>query len=563
MKTAPPDKRHHNAEIQRASLDNPLYYLANLETVIHWVRSHHSDLLEAAERSILDQFIVLPKHSRALLARLSMRSGTLFRDDALRYREIPSIDDALRPLVDAGWVALNPTLTANDVHKLCRRAELLQLLTSRGVDCPRTLRKSEMLAPLQTLVADHSVQTMQQWWPEGAINTISLLRDALLQRIRLMFFGNLYQDWSEFVLAELGYQRYEAVSFTPQSRAFSDRNDVDDYLDIYHCQTALAEGVPVNELQLPGPSTNSWLEHRRQKLLFQLAHHAERCGDIDTALQLYRDNPLEEALVRQFRVLEKSTPLPEQLLPRLDASLHNVQRPETLLHLQRIQHRLRRKAGQPSPIRRVRPIPSHTLLLRQSEHSVEIATLAALTENSSLTGFYSENTLFTGLFGLLFWPVLFEPLPGAFFHPFQAGPADLFRADFVTRRQTLIDQRLRLLETKAYQQEIWKIWQAKHGISCTLIHWPAMSEALVQAALRCIPAEHLRIVFRHLLSDLRHHRRGMPDLVLFDTAQCRYQLIEVKGPGDRLQDHQRLWIETMLQAGLPVSVAEVDWESKS
>ncbi len=561
MKTELPENRRQKAAIQRASLENPLYYLANLETVIHWVLTHHSDLLRPSELAILSEFTCLPKHSRALLARLTMRSGTVFRQDALHYREIPSIYSALHPLVDAGWVAHTPPLDTSDIHRLCRRAELLQLLTSRGIACPRTLRKSEMLPLLQELSVDRSAQTMKQWWPEGTIETLGLLRDRLLQRIQLMFFGNLYQDWSEFVLAELGHQRYESVSFTPQSRAFVNRSDVDDYLDIYHCQQALAEGIAIDALTVPAPNANTWLEHRRQTLLFQLARHAERSGDIDTALQLYRDNPLEEAQVRRFRVLEKSSQPPEQLLRLLDEPIRRVLRPETQLHLRRIQQRLRRRAGQASPARPAQAIPNQKLLLSPTEHGVEVATLTTLTENSPLTGYYCENTLFTGLFGLLFWPVLFEPLPGAFFHPFQAGPADLFRDDFVSRRRALIDQRLSLLESDAYKQEIWQVWQAKYGIACSLIHWPAMNEELVQAALRCIPAEHLLTVFRHLLSDLRHHRRGMPDLVLFDTARCRYQLIEVKGPGDRLQDHQRLWIETMLHAGLPVSVAEVSWEA--
>ena len=31
---------------------------------------------------------------------------------------------------------------------------------------------------------------------------------ALCDRLRLMFFGNLRQDWAEFVLTELGLQRF-------------------------------------------------------------------------------------------------------------------------------------------------------------------------------------------------------------------------------------------------------------------------------------------------------------------------------------------------------------------
>jgi hypothetical protein len=42
-----------------------------------------------------------------------------------------------------------------------------------------------------------------------------------------MFFGNLHQDWSEFVLSDLGIFRYEAVALDAASRAFQSRADVD------------------------------------------------------------------------------------------------------------------------------------------------------------------------------------------------------------------------------------------------------------------------------------------------------------------------------------------------
>lgn len=37
----------------------------------------------------------------------------------------------------------------------------------------------------------------------------------LCDRLRLMFFGNLHQDWSEFVLADLGIYTYEKSSSAP------------------------------------------------------------------------------------------------------------------------------------------------------------------------------------------------------------------------------------------------------------------------------------------------------------------------------------------------------------
>jgi hypothetical protein len=36
-------------------------------------------------------------------------------------------------------------------------------------------------------------------------------------------------------------------------------------------------------------------------------------------------------------------------------------------------------------------------------------------------------------------------------------------------------------------------------------------------------------------------------------------MIEVKGPGDRLQDHQTRWLEFCVSQGIPVSVCYVRW----
>ena len=49
--------------------------------------------------------------------------------------------------------------------------------------------------------------------------------------------------------------------------------------------------------------------------------------------------------------------------------------------------------------------------------------------------FYTENAPINSLFGLLCWPAMFAPLPGAFFHPFQGAPTDLNAPDFVERMQ--------------------------------------------------------------------------------------------------------------------------------
>ena len=82
---------------------------------------------------------------------------------------------------------------------------------------------------------------------------------------------------------------------------------------------------------------------------------------------------------------------------------------------------------------------------------------------------------------------------------------------------------------------------------------------MLETALHCIPARHLRHCFERLLLDLRENRAGLPDLVQFWPLEQRYRMIEVKGPGDRLQNNQRRWLDYCHSVDIPVAVCHVRW----
>lgn len=42
-----------------------------------------------------------------------------------------------------------------------------------------------------------------------------------------------------------------------------------------------------------------------------------------------------------------------------------------------------------------------------------------------------------------------------------------------------------------------------------------------------------------------------------------YEMIEVKGPGDRLQDNQIRWLAYCVEHGMPVCVVHVQWTHES
>ena len=82
--------------------------------------------------------------------------------------------------------------------------------------------------------------------------------------------------------------------------------------------------------------------------------------------------------------------------------------------------------------------------------------------------FYVENALINALFGLLCWRAIFSAIPGAFFHPFHRGPADLFSADFFQRRERAVRAPAwRSSTTDAYRATILRHLrgQARHPVA--------------------------------------------------------------------------------------------------
>jgi hypothetical protein len=60
-----------------------------------------------------------------------------------------------------------------------------------------------------------------------------------------------------------------------------------------------------------------------------------------------------------------------------------------------------------------------------------------------------------------------------------------------------------------------------------------------------------------MLRDMCGNCAGFPDLIQFWPDEQRYRMIEVKGPGDRLQDNQIRFLDFCAAHGLPAAVCFV------
>ncbi|CAB3693671.1 VRR-NUC domain-containing protein [Paraburkholderia rhynchosiae] len=572
------------------SLAGVPYYLLNFERALAWLAQRYDDLLDTHERAFLGSFAVLPQVSRALLVRMLMRKGTLFRASRLSYDEIGCPLRAAAPITALGWLDPEPPLTLDDLFALTTRPELLDLFADALALVPgaRSLRKPDLLEALRPFYAELDepdtagclARPLSAWHSQTTDCVFRVDIAPLCERLRLMFFGNLQQDWSEFVLADLGVFQYEKVAFAPSSRAFQQRVDVDVYLALHVCRDELEsieslgslvsgdmESAAIHDLVARIQAvqiSNSWLETRRAKLLFRIGQHCERRQNWLTALAVYEVCAWPGARHRRMRVLERSERFEEALALASQAAVL----PESEEEAQRIARmlpRLRRKLGQPT-VRAVaaRAAERSTLILPrpQAPQAVEYVVRDHLTCESAPVH-YVENALINSLFGLLCWEPVFAALPGAFFHPFQRGPADLHAPDFHARRAEQFAACLAQLDSGIYRETIERHLHGKAGVQSPFLFWGLLTPELVATALDCLPAEHLKLWFERLLLDIRGNRSGLPDLIRFWPTERRYELIEVKGPGDRLQDNQIRWLAYCVQHGMSVRVLDVRWTDEA
>ena len=239
------------------------YYLDHFHTALSWLEERYGDLLSPAESEFIAEFLRLPRASQALLVRLIMRRGQRFRATKINYPEIGPIDAAIGALIELRWIDPHGLLSMDDLVKLITRAELAEIFT----DLPAGLAKTEMHALLRERYTE--ARAFEEW--RGNVNervywvTIA----PLCTQLRILFFGNFRQEWSEFVLADLGVFKYEAVPFSKDSRPFGTRCDIESFYALYECRRRLHEEEPLQEVlaQVPKVSLqHEWLEGRRAKL---------------------------------------------------------------------------------------------------------------------------------------------------------------------------------------------------------------------------------------------------------------------------------------------------------
>lgn len=531
------------------SIPNDNYYLDYFLSMIDVVFERYSDILHDEDRYFIEQVRAASQPAIRLLVRLYMRKGPNFLVAKLKYMEIPSISDAIEELETLELIESNPQVFAHEL------IDLLPVATSRQLFSDDTkIRKAELF---DLWLDDETLQTCKDWGVEQTI--ITPLDYESYRRIQLMYFGNEYQDLTEFILEDIGLFKYESYQLGRANRLFESADELDQLLKLNELSTDfyLASeakdwaSIPeitsqTLELKLPDRLHGKWF-----RFINRLAYRLEQLNELDIALRLFQSNDRPPSRERQVRILDKQGQYQDafELLTAIELSPKSSD--ETQFH-RRFINKLRPKLSLEkiklkAPV--LEEIHAHWL---KGEGSVEQQACVYF-ENTV----WLENKLPLGIFGLIHWSVVFADIPGVWHHPFQAAPADLNEPEFLVSRSGLIDK-LHQMSHDQWKQLIEENWAQKNGIRNPFVSWQSLDLKTLFDCFDALTFEQWLGLFRHLLSDLKQYRSGFPDL--FQQRADGSRFIEIKGPGDKLQDNQIAWLEVFNRLDIPAVVCYVTYD---
>ncbi|MCB9745929.1 MAG: VRR-NUC domain-containing protein [Alphaproteobacteria bacterium] len=545
--------------------------LEDMQWVVRGALAVGGPLLSAGERVLARRLLEMQGPPARLWARLATRKGEVFRVEDIDYQGVPDVGAALDALaqLDLAHEHMPPrlraeALTVPELREVCRelglrvggrRAELVERLTERGD------------------------------WRRGRV--FRVVGKGLLWRLELLWFRDPWRDRSARILERIGQVRWVDYAPTGGGRPFPSRGALRDYLRALGGEALEPEqALTLIQQASPRPQHLRRLDPRRirARRLVEVARQLEREGEPARAAALYQG------------LLEAGSRHPGAVVHRLSLALaaagepgagaaacatwRDAVAPERRPALERTGRRLAKAAGQTwRPARPLRGAPQRTLRLARQEgegprprwgedqEHVELAVARALAPRVALHG---ENLIWTTLFGLVFLDLYWLPVPDMLPVPYLSGPLDLGSPAFFEARAEAMSARLEELRQGGGPARISAHHARYEGARVGGVDWALAPLPLLRAVVEGVGGEGLCALLGRLAREGWSAARGLPDLVLLPGEARRLDdalparvgegllLIEVKGAGDSLRDEQRVWIDHLLEAGVPVEVWKVE-----
>ena len=523
------------------------YYLGYFLYLLDFIKNRYNHILDVPELLFYSDFDKLSEQAKCLYIRLINRKGPFFRFTKIQYDEIENISMACEELNEASFLDINGS---NDPHQLTlfTRKELLD----RFPFLHSSQRKIEMLEELteSDLNAIHQEE-----------HILEVKKVEIVEFLKLLFFGNRYQQMTEFVIRDIGnikLQQLDEDKFTPW---FETREDALSTMHISQLKPMIKEAIkadlPLHELlqQIPW---ERWMKYPRskvsaEKLLLEIGAHFEKYQCLEEALGYYQYVSIHPSGERKIRILEKLN----RPNDALEIAQQLIEKPSNATELTFALDYLNRSGIRIDRSMTQRLKKAKVIDLKRTNQRVETAVLKYF-EEKGWNGVHSENFLWRGLFGLTFWQELFDEAFGSFHHPLQRQPSDLHHVNFFSEREHKLKSRLSSIRTKKnYLKYIVSVYQENQGNANRFVHWHDELLPLLEKMIHYLPLKGIKKVLLEIAKQTKENSTGFPDLFIWNEEE--YHFYEVKSPNDHLSAQQLFWINFLSTANINAEILKINY----
>ena len=198
------------------------YYLDNVITLFDHVESLYADILDEEHLDFLSHFATLTTDAKKLYIRLLNRTHRLFRLGKLNYPEITSMQRAIDTLEASGFIEINPSIEREELLTLFNKSELLALHSDHRR--LKQLKRSVLDTQLLEQADDVYFKQLSQ-----SDCLLKVQQKDSYRLCQMLFFGNLNQSMTDFVLRDLGLYQYENYSIDLESRPYTSSVDIEQH----------------------------------------------------------------------------------------------------------------------------------------------------------------------------------------------------------------------------------------------------------------------------------------------------------------------------------------------
>ncbi|MEQ9466390.1 MAG: VRR-NUC domain-containing protein [Ekhidna sp.] len=523
------------------------YYLDYFNYVLEFVERQYDHILDQPEHLFYQSFRDLSEQAQCLYLRFSNRRGDFFRISKISYAEIPDLHQAKEELLYQGFIRINENPDPGQ-FRLFTKSELISIF---GFLSPAQ-KKEEILTEL----TDADIRLIHE-----QEEIAEVLKNDEVDFIKLLFFGHRGGQMTDFVVRDVGNVKIEKLDESKFKPWFGSREEALSMMHISQLRRMIYEiqeaGLPLEDYLEEMP-WNTWLSYPRsaksaEKLLLKIAYYFEQMQQPELALHYYSFTDRPPARERKVRLLDKMDKKEEAVTIAREMSEHPSNASELTFatdFLNRKGIRINRSMTERLKSAPAIEIPRPTI-------NVEKAVLEYY-EDKGWQGLHAENYLWRGLFGLVFWHVIFDESLGSFHHPLQRQPSDLNDAVFFESRQESLKIQLdKLKSRKQLLKHVASLHASKQGIANRFVYWHESLLPSLEVMIDRVPLKGLKLVLLEMSKNMKENSAGFPDLFIWKRKE--YHFYEVKSPNDHLSAQQLFWLDFLASVKINVDVLRVNY----